>query len=146
MPRRWEGFPHNPWPPGFGFREYKRARPPINPDQLELSHQLILPDRPQPALLEQLRAIIVRSELTMMEFASWVMGCSDVTLYRYLRGSKIPEDRRNWLRRLESVNLDGDRVVTVVQRGAASRRRWPRKRWSYPPRINSGMADGGGPQ
>lgn len=126
----WDVFPSVPWPRDFGYRERPRPIIVIDADQLELAPELVLPvERTAPALLEQLRATIARSRLTMLEFANWVMGCSDVTLYRYLRGSKIPEDRRNWLTRLESACLHGDRVVIVVHAVGLTRRRWPRRHW-----------------
>jgi len=127
----WEAFPFVPWPRGFGLRERPRPVLVIDPDQIELAHELVVPPRPAPNLVERLRAVIARSRLTLYQFANWVMGCSDVTLYRYLRGRKIPEDRRNWLTRLESATVHGDRVVIIVRCGDVSPRRWPRRRFNW---------------
>lgn len=67
---------------------------------------------------EQLRAILERSELPQREFASWVLGASDVTLSRYLAGARIPECRRNFIRRLERVLVRGDLVIITLRVGA----------------------------
>lgn len=126
---QWEVFPTPPWPHGFGYREMPRGRAPIDGDQLELAPEIVQPERPAVSIVSKLRRDIEKSQLTTREFAQWVMGCSDVTVFRYLRGTKIPEDRRLWLLRLESATLHGNHLVIVVEAGAPTHKRWPRRHW-----------------
>lgn len=69
--------------------------------------------------------MLARSELPQREFAQWVLGCADYTLTRYLRGERIPEGRRVFLSRLESVRIHGEHLVIVEHAGAVRRlARW----------------------
>lgn len=123
---RWELFPRHRWPRGFGLREPYRSRPFIDGDQLELEQLVAPPVARAASALENLRAVLARSQLPQREFATWALGCSDYTLTRYLRGERIPHGRSVFLSRLESVTLHGDCVVIIVRAGAV--RRLPRWR------------------
>lgn len=93
-------------------------RPP-RPDPQQLS--LFAPPDPRLSPLERarlrLRELLQVSGLTISEFATWVVGCHERTVTRYLDDGPIPEDRRNWIARLEAVELQGDVVVIRVRRG-----------------------------
>lgn len=95
-------------------------------EQLELALE---PRAIAPDVLANLRAVLRESQLPQREFATWALGCNEYTLTRYLRGEKIPNDRRAFLSRLERVTLHGDRVVIVVRAGSVRRLpQWRRPR------------------
>jgi len=117
---RWEIFPRQPWPRHFGHREWNHDRPYVDPDQRELALEPVHADDAggrQPPAHEQLATVLARSRFSQREFAMWILGASEPTLLRYLRGERIPHGRRSFLQRLESVALHGDRVIITVRAG-----------------------------
>lgn len=99
--------------------------PVIDPAQLEFR---LRDPRRLPSIATQLRALVRASGLSLEDFAAWVVGCSARSLHRWLRGGRVPHDRRCWLLRIESATFQGDQVVIVVRRGARGTRwRFPKK-------------------
>lgn len=117
MSYRWEIFPRQQWPRGFGIRYEPRERPTVDPDQLELAWDLV--NAPPPSHQERarrnLRDVFERTRWSQHRFAA-AIGCHERTLQRYLAGGRIPEDRAVFLVRLEAVVEHGDRVLTIARR------------------------------
>lgn len=125
---QWEVFPRRRWPRGFGLRERHQPRSPIDGDQLELDPLVTAPPAASPSPRDNLRRVLELSQLPQREFATWVLGCADFTLTRYLRGERIPENRANFLRRLESVTVHGDVLLITLRVGHVRRVPWWRRR------------------
>jgi hypothetical protein len=79
-------------------------------------------DREPPQPIAQLLAVMREAGLTQREAAEWVLGRDERTVQRYLSGARIPFSQRQWLRRLESVEVSGELVHITVRRGPISRR------------------------
>lgn len=86
------------------------------PVQLALSTKAMLRRR--------LLQLIHDSRLPQAEFSEAVLGLDSVTLYRYLRGSEIPQSKAKQLRSIEHVTRDGAFTV-VVYRTATESYHWP---------------------
>ena len=124
MSSRWEVFPRQRWPRDFGIRYEPRPRRRIDPDQLELAWELVIPDGRghQARARDNLREIFARTGWSQHRFAGAVLGCHERTLQRYLAGGRIPEDRAVWLNRLEAAAEHGDRVLIIVRAPRTHRR------------------------
>lgn len=70
-----------------------------------------------------LRVLIYNSQLPHREFAAYVLGVDEATLWRYLSGNKIPRSKATHLRNIEYVARDGSSLHIVV-RTCAERGHW----------------------
>lgn len=105
-----------------------RRRTDCGPVQLRLSSSS--------ELRRQVRSIIRLSGLSKTRFAE-AIGIDHRTLQRYLAGSPVPDSRRNWLERVESVEADEAGVRITLRAGGVSR--WER---NNAPRVLEGVAAG----
>ena len=96
---------------------FQRPRRP-DPDQLDLLDVLKPPGQSfAERARANLRAVLRRSHLPQRAFATYVLGCADYSLTRYLRGERIPHHRAVFLSRLERVELEGDVITITVRAG-----------------------------
>lgn len=128
----WEVFPRVPWPRMFGKREsspiFRELR---DPHQLEFEHVVVTATPPavtRRGVVEHLLELLAQTDIAHADFAHWVLGCNERTLFRYLHGGRIPEQRRNWIARLERIELHQGGSLTITLRPVRVARR-RRKLW-----------------
>ena len=64
--------------------------------------------------LARLSALLTESGLSQQAFARLVLGRDARSLRRYLGGEPIPETLAAWLRRVEKIEVQPDRVLVSV--------------------------------
>lgn len=73
--------------------------------------------------IEKVKQLIVMSRLPQSEFATYAFGANVITITRYLRGERIPQDRLVHIHGIESIERQGS-YLTTVTRICAERKRW----------------------
>ncbi len=89
-------------------------------------------------LRRRILSAIRLSGLSTGDFAVSVLGVDTRTVQRYLAGEKVPDSRRTWLDRLESVEADEGGVRITLRAGARNAQR----AHNNAPRVLEGVAAG----
>lgn len=97
------------------LKRKKRRLPDCGPIQLKLSRSAA--DR------KHLRALIYASKLPQGEFAHYIMGVDQATLWRYLNGAVIPHSKAAQVRSIRHIERHGTDLQIVI-RTCAERTRW----------------------
>lgn len=93
----------------------RRRTPDCGPVQLTLSRGAA--DR------KHLRTLIYASQLPQGEFAQYVLGVDQATLWRYLQGSVIPVSKVSQVRSIRHIERQGN-DLHIVLRTCAEKPRW----------------------
>lgn len=96
-------------------RRPKRQLPDCGLVQLKLSRSA--------ATRKHLRMLVYASKLPQSEFAQYVLGVDDATVYRYLHGAVIPQSKAVQLRNIVDIKREGTYIHLTI-RTCAERTRW----------------------
>lgn len=93
----------------------RRKAPDCGPVQLTLSRRAA--DR------KHLRTLIYASQLPQGEFAQYILGVDQATLWRYLQGAVIPHSKVSQVRSIRHIERHGT-DLHIVLRTCAEKPRW----------------------
>lgn len=71
---------------------------------------------------QQLEKLLSQSRLPKEEFARCVLGVHPTTLWRYMKGEPIPNERAEQLHNIQDISRDGTYLYTVMR--CPDRPRW----------------------